>query len=336
MEKRAAQKGYRVAIVGATSLRGKELKELLAASPLPVEKLTLLDDDEALGQLTDYQGEPTVVQTIAPETFQAGEVVFFASTTPDFTRKHWRRAAAADAVIIDLSHALLEEPRAAVRAAFLPNNEYGSVLRWVVSPHPAVLVLLALLRPLDARFGLVRAVANVFEPVSECGTAALDELREQTARLLSFQKFPRAIFDAQLAFNLLAGYGSQSQLRLDQVESVVARELERCAPALAARTALRFLQAPVFHGLALSLWVDFQQMPELAAVETALAGTHVHVVRQDVTVPAITDSAGREDILVGPVVGDHSHTSAVWLWAVADNLRLAARNALELAEALVT
>ncbi|MFQ5926094.1 MAG: Asd/ArgC dimerization domain-containing protein [Terriglobia bacterium] len=336
MGKRAVQKGFRVAIVGATSLRGKELKELLAAGPLPVEKLTLLDDDEALGQLTDYEGEPTFLQTIAPETFQAGELVFFASTTPDFTRKHWHHAAAAHAVVIDLSHALLDEPGVTVRVAFLPKHQTGSALRCVVAPHPVVVVLLALLLPLHERFGLVRAVANVFEPVSERGLPAMDELQEQTVQLLSFQELPRAVFDAQLAFNLLAGYGSRSRLHLEEIESVVARELERCAPELAARTALRFLQAPVFHGLAVSLWADFEHTPGIVAVETALEGPRVRVTRQDVTAPTVSDSAGCEDILVGPIVQDRSRTSAVWLWAVADNLRLAARNALELAQDLAT
>lgn len=335
MGQRAVQKSCRVAIVGATSLRGKELKELLQASRLSVEKLTLLDDDEALGQLTDYEDEPAFVQAIGPDAFQAGEVVFFASTTPDFTRKHWRRAAAAGAVVIDLSHALLDEPRAAVRAAFLPEGRPVEAPRWVVAPHPAVLVLLATLLPLHQRFGLVRAVANVFEPVSERGVSAMDELQEQTVRLLSFQELPRAYFDAQLAFNLLAGYGSRGRLQLEEVESLVTRELERCAPALAARTAVRLLQAPVFHGLGVSLWVDLEKAPAITAVEAALAGPRVQVAPQEGQAPAVTDSAGRENILVGPVVRDRNCTSAVWLWAVADNLRLAARNAVELAEDIV-
>lgn len=334
MGKPAVEKGYRVAIVGAASLRGKELKELLEASPLRVEKLTLLDDDEVLGQLTGYEGEPTFVQSIEPGAFEEGDLVFFASSTPEFTRKHWRRAAEAGAVVIDLSHALLEEAEAAVRVAFWKNGPAGGWPKWVIAPHPAVLVLLALLQPLRERFGLVRAVGNVFEPVSERGASGMDELQEQTLRLLSFQKVATALFDAQVAFNLLAAYGSRSAMRLEEVESVVAREFERCAPELAARTALRLLQAPIFHGLAVSLWAELAEAPEIPALESALAGSRVQVVRQDAAAPAVTDSAGREDILVGPIVRDRAHPSAIWLWVVADNLRLAARNALEVAEHL--
>lgn len=334
VRKRDVQKGYRVAIVGATSLRGKELKELLEASSFPVAKLTLYDDSEALGQLTQYQGEPSFVQPIAPDSFQAGEVVFFASSTPDFTRTHWRTAAVANATLVDMTHALLEEPNAVVCIPFLEPllGKCKSNTRWFLSPHPAVIVLLALLLPLEQRFGLRRAVANVFEPVSERGASGIDELQEQTVGLLSFRELPRAVFDAQVAFNLLTRYGECSHTRLEDVESFVVRELEHCAPTLAARTALRLLQAPVFHGVCVSVWAELGEAEEISGIEGTVASSRVRVLCQDESAPAAIDSAGRDEILVGPVVRDRSCASAFWLWAAADNLRLAARNAVEIAE----
>ncbi|MGH9779663.1 MAG: aspartate-semialdehyde dehydrogenase, partial [Candidatus Acidiferrales bacterium] len=67
--------GLRVAIVGATSLRGKEVKEVLAERLFPVKKLSLLDDDEALGQLTEFQGEPALVAPIDADTFRENDLV---------------------------------------------------------------------------------------------------------------------------------------------------------------------------------------------------------------------------------------------------------------------
>ena len=338
MRKRDVQKGYRVAIVGAASLRGKELKEVLEASAWPVAKLTLFDDSEALGQLTHYEGEPTFVQSIAPDTFQAGDVVFFASTTPDFTRTHWHTAAVANATLVDMTHALLEEPGAAVCIPFLEllPGKSKSKTRWFLSPHPAVIVLLALLLPLEQRFRLLRAVGNVFEPVSERGASGIDELQGQTVRLLSFQELPRTVFDAQVAFNLLTRYGERSHTRLEEVENFVVRELERCAPELATRIALRLLQAPIFHGLCVSVLVELGEAVEISRVEGALASSRVRVLCQDEPAPAAIDSAGRDEILVGPVVRDRSSASAFWLWAAVDNLRLAARNAVEIAERLAS
>jgi len=42
---------YRAAIVGAASLKGKELAEMLNERNFPAADVRLLDDDESLGQL---------------------------------------------------------------------------------------------------------------------------------------------------------------------------------------------------------------------------------------------------------------------------------------------
>lgn len=335
MAKHTEQKSTRIAIVGATSLRGKELKELLATSRLATGNLALLDDDEALGQLTEYAGEPTFVQGIETETFQPGQVVFFASTNPDFTRQHWQKAAAADCVLVDLSHALLDVEGAVVRVAFLPREKGSASRRWLVSPHPGVLILLAILLPFHRRFGLTRAVAHVFEPVSERGAAGIEELQRQTVNLLSFQEAPRAVYDSQVAFNLLAEYGERSRAPLHEVEAIVARELGCCSADLAARTALRLLQPPVFHGVGVSIWAEFDQVPAPATIEEMFSGSWVQVRSQQEGVPAVSDAAGRNDILLARVMPDRTHPGAFWFWAVADNLRLAVRNAVALAEDIV-
>jgi aspartate-semialdehyde dehydrogenase len=330
--------GLRVAIVGATSLRGKGVKEVLGERLFPVKKLALLDDDEALGQLAEFQGEPALVASIDADTFRENDLVLFASTSSAFTLGQWPQAAAGTAAVIDLSHALLGVREARFRVPALADclpPAADSPRRWYVVPHAASIALLALLGRLSRTFALRQAVANVFEPVSERGAAGLDELQEQTVRLLSFQKFPRAVYDAQVAFNLLARYGAESSTPLEDVEEVVRLGVERCAPALAERLALRVLQAPVFHAHVLSVFVELEQPAEVAAVEQALAGPRVSLLKQDELPPGAVDVAGRDEVVVGPVLRDRTRPNCFWLWVVADNLRLTAHTAVDIAETLL-
>ena len=44
----------------------------------------------------------------------------------------------------------------------------------------------------------------MFEPASEHGQRGMDELHQQTVNLLSFQPLPKDVFDAQVAFNMVA------------------------------------------------------------------------------------------------------------------------------------
>ena len=57
---------FRVAIVGATTLKGKELKEVLEERNFPAMDIKLLDDDESLGQLDQVQDEVAFVQPVLP------------------------------------------------------------------------------------------------------------------------------------------------------------------------------------------------------------------------------------------------------------------------------
>jgi aspartate-semialdehyde dehydrogenase len=51
--------------------------------------------------------------------------------------------------------------------------------------------------------------------------------------------------------------------------------------------------------------------------------------------PSNVSVVGEADIHVGRIEPDPSVANAVWIWGVADNLRLAAVNAVRIAEALV-
>jgi aspartate-semialdehyde dehydrogenase len=55
---------YKIAIVGAATLLGKELKDSLTESSLAAEEIALFDEDEGLGQLDQLGDEVTFVQAI--------------------------------------------------------------------------------------------------------------------------------------------------------------------------------------------------------------------------------------------------------------------------------
>ena len=115
-----------------------------------------------------------------------------------------------------------------------------------VVAHPAA-VTLALLLLRARKAGAIRsAAATIFEPASEQGQKGMDELHQQTVNLLSFQSLPKDLFDAQVAFNMLARYGQNSKLSVESLEARVRRHYQKIAGADAPQPALMVLQAPVF------------------------------------------------------------------------------------------
>ena len=224
---------YRAAIVGAGSLKGKEIAEMLNERNFPAADIRLLDDDEAMGQLEAMGDEISFIQRVRAEQFDNVDFTFFASD-PAATRRSWKDARDAGSAIIDLSAVLEDEPGATVRSLWI-ERERGHVAPPELQPGPCVTahpvaVMLALLLLRAARAGTVRrSVSTIFEPASEHGQRGMDELHQQTVNLLSFQPLPKDVFDAQVAFNMLSRYGQKSQPTLDSVEARILRHFYKIA-----------------------------------------------------------------------------------------------------------
>ena len=179
-----------------------------------------------------------------------------------------------------------------------------------------------------------RAVATIFEPASEHGQRGMDELHQQTVNLLSFQPLPKDVFDAQVAFNMVARYGQKSQPTLDSVEARVLRHYQKIAGADASQPSLLLLQAPIFHSHALAVFLEFASAVDVPALSQALAGDHVAIPGADEDSPSNVSSAGQADIQLSLKI-DPVQPNGVWLWAAADNLRISALTAVECAESMM-
>ena len=62
---------YRIAIVGAASIRGKQLNEALSESSFAAAEFVLMDDPQALGKLEAVGDEITFIQPISASSFEA-------------------------------------------------------------------------------------------------------------------------------------------------------------------------------------------------------------------------------------------------------------------------
>ena len=329
-------KPYRVAIVGAASLKGKEIAEVLHERNFPAADIRLLDDDESLGKLEAAGDELSFIQSIRSEQFERVDFAFFASDQRS-TRNNWKAARDLGDTIVDLSFALEDEAGASIRSPWIerqtgqppaPELQPGPVV--VAHPAASVLALLALRGEKFAK--IERMVATVFEPASENGQKGMDELHEQTVNLLSFQELPKNVFDIQVAFNLAARYGQRSDLSLEAVSKRIRRHYRQIAQG-AAQPALQVLHAPVFHGHAFSVYLEVEKPVVIAEFSEALAGEHVVVSGSPEDTPTSVSAAGQGDILVEIAI-DANRKNGVWLWVTTDNLRMAALTAVECAESM--
>jgi aspartate-semialdehyde dehydrogenase len=332
----------RIAIVGASSLRGKELKQVLEDRNFPATDIVLLDESILAGTLTEAAGEPTFIRALEKDSFEGARYVFFAGSAAD-AQRNWRVAQRTGAVVIDLTDALAESgegtiwipglsadfPRVAGPRAGEPHGTSA-----YSSPQPPVLIACAIaagLRDLKPqRIGIL-----FFPPVSERDQAGVDELESQTASLLSFREIAKPVFGTQVAFNLTSAYGEETKPRIEEMRALAAREVARYLAGRAAVPAIQLVQAPVFYGYAFAAFAEFASPEDVAQVDGGLQKVGVKVCGGGEAAPTNVSVAGENEIQVARVEPEPNLPAAVWLWGVADNLRLAAVNAVRIAEELL-
>jgi aspartate-semialdehyde dehydrogenase len=323
-----------VSVVGGDSLLAKELRDVLAQQSFPAKINLVGVDDEGI-VLTEQDGEPAILTPLDQEDLLSSRLIFLAGTASS-SRIALAVAAqsATPPAIVDLTYVAEDEVSARLRAPMAePPGHAAPAGSLHVIAHPAAIALALLLARMASKFPIRRSTAHVFEPVSELGQAGLEELRRQTVNLLSFQPLPKDVFDAQLAFALLARYGDDAPQALESTELRIERHLASLLASLgsAPMPSLRLVQAPVFHGHSISLHVEFDARPDLKALASVLASAGVDVRGPDLEPPNNVSVAGQSGIAVGAISADRNNPNACWLWAAADNFRLMADNALAVA-----
>jgi aspartate-semialdehyde dehydrogenase len=332
-----------IALVGSESLLGREVRDLaVTGAEFPLKLIA--SEEEREGALTSVGDEPAVVGALNAASLSDARVVVLAGGEESSRKALQLLGDPPEAAVIDLTFTAEELPEARLRAPLVEGEEQEEEdVREAaihVIAHPAAIAIALFLRRLHRNDPIRRAVIQVFAPASEQGSIGVEELQQQTVSLLSFKTMPRAIFDAQLSFNMLPRYGEAAPVALDQTEQRIERHLATLL-ALAGdgegtpMPSLHVVQAPVFHGYSFSAWVEFEDAPEIEALETSLAMPAIDVRGEDLDPPTNVGQAGQSGIAVGAISPDRNDASACWFWFVADNLRLQAENAVMVAQQLV-
>ncbi len=331
----------RIAVVGGDSLLAREIQELLEdAKPAPSVEL-ISSSSETAAVLGGDSEEAIPLSPLTAASLAGADVAFLAGSQAS-SRKALRLNPPGGPVLVDLTGSLEDQAHARLRA---PSAEPADVMKDAVKDaakaahgsiqviaHPAAIGIAMLLTALAERTTIRRALVHVFEPASERGKKGVDELQQQTVAVLNFQKLKTAVFDAQLSFNMLARYGEEAMEPLDGVEQRIEKNVASLLAAYPAipMPSLRVIQAPVFHGHSFSLWVEFAENPGVAALADALRDAGIDV-RPDEP-PSNANVAGQSGLSVGAIAIDSNQPRAAWMWAVADNFRLTAENAVAVAQ----
>jgi aspartate-semialdehyde dehydrogenase len=193
--------------------------------------------------------------------------------------------------------------------------------------------------PLHKVNPIKRLVITTYQAVSGTGSAAVEELTVQVKQVLEGQNTIPHVYPHQIAFNVLPeidvfldnGYTKEEWKMMEETRKIMhANEI-----AISATCA----RVPVFTGHSMAVNIEFTHpmFPD-EAQRILVQAPGVKVLDDSVIslYPQPWSAAGTDEVFVGRIRRDASHSHGLVMWVVADNLRKgAALNTVQIAEEMI-
>jgi len=331
-------KEYRVAILGATGMVGQEFIKVLEQRNFPMESISLLASDRSAGKKMFVNHQEILVEEVSPKSFRDIDIALF-SAGAEASRYFSPIAAQSGAVVIDNSSAWRMDPKVPLVVPEINADD----IKWhkgiIANPNCSTIQLVVALNPLHKVNPIKRIVAATYQAVSGTGAAAVEELTEQAKQVLEGQTTVPHVYPHQIAFNLLPEIDVFLDNDYTKEEWKMVEETRKIMHADDIAISAFCVRVPVFISHSEAVHVEFSQPISPDEARRILAQAPGVKILDDPAIslyPQPWSAAGTDDVFVGRIHRDASHSSGLVMWIVADNVRKgAALNAVQIAEEMI-
>ena len=197
-------KKYNIAVVGATGVVGRQMLSILAQREFPVNHVYALASSRSAGKKVLFGNEAIEVQDLAAFDFSKAQLGLFspgASISKEFAPK----AAAQGCIVVDNTSQFryvddipLVVPE--VNAHQIANYKTHRI---IANPNCSTIQMVVVLKPLYDAVGIERVNVATYQAVSGTGREAIDELDQQTKKIINGEPIRCNVYPKQIAFNAL-------------------------------------------------------------------------------------------------------------------------------------
>ena len=329
----------RVAVVGATGAVGTNMLRVLAERSFPADEVVAFASERSVGRSVPFADRELSCQALSDETIQGFDLALF-SAGGERSEEWAPRFVQAGAVVVDNSSFWRMHEDVPLVVSEVNPDALDGHRGIVANPNCSTMQMVVALKPILDSAGIERLVISTYQSVSGTGQKAVEEMIDQSHRLLHEQDIEApSVYPHQIAFNVVPqvekfkdgdDYTTEERKMMAETRKILGSE-DIGISATCARV-------PVLVGHSESVNVQTREPLSPDDCRELLSGAPGVVVIDhpgDGLYPLAIDAAGRDDVLVGRIRRDPSHDRCLNLWIVGDNLRKgAATNAVQVAELL--
>ncbi len=331
-------KGYRVAIVGATGLVGQEFIKILEQRNFPMDSIQLLASDRSAGRKLFVSHREIEVKETVSESFKEIDIALF-SAGAEISRHFSPIAVQSGAVVVDNSAAFRMVTAVPLVVPEVNPEDIKRHKGIIANPNCSTIQMVVALYPLHKVNPIKRIIVDTYQAVSGTGSAAVDELTTQARQVLDGQATAPHVYPHQIAFNVLPEIDVFLDNAYTKEEWKMVEETRKIMHADSIAISATCVRVPVFTGHSEAVNVEFSRSMSADEAKRILAQAPGVRILDDPTVslyPQPWSAAGTDDVFVGRIRRDSSHSNGLIMWVVADNLRKgAALNTVQIAEEMI-
>ena len=328
----------KVAIVGPSGAVGKTLIQLLDERSFHFSEIRLCGSERSIGKKICVGDKTIKIEKATSGLFEQVDIVFIAASS-EVSRNLTPIAVEAGATVIDKSSEFRMNKDVPLVIPEVNGNDLGDHKGIISSPNCSTTPLAMTLKSLSSISPISRVVVDTYQSVSGSGLPAMEELRTQSNDVLSRANIKPKVYPHQIAFNALPQIDDFHENGYTIEELKMVNETRKILHQPELPISATCVRVPVMVGHSEAVHVEFENSVEAEHARAVLSETPgISVVDDPQTrsYPLPTQVEGKDDIYVGRIRKDNSHTKGLAMWLVSDNLRKGASlNALQIAEELL-
>ena len=327
-----------IAIVGATGNVGRKLLEVIEKLNFKFSELYLIASDKSAGKKIKFKGKEYTVLGLTDFDFSKVKIAFFSAGSS--IAEKWAPIAAKKTIIIDNSkHFRMDKDIPLVvpevNADSLKNYKSKNI---IANANCSTIQLVLALKPLHDQFKIKRVIVSTYQSVSGAGNAHINELEEQSKKVLNKQKVNSKNFTKQIAFNVIPHIDTFMDDRYTKEEWKMMVETKKILDQNISLSAT-CVRVPVFVGHSESINVEFNSEVNAEKIRKCLEkapGCKVVDEVKDGGYITPVESSGDFLTYISRIRDDNTQKNSINMWVVSDNLlKGAALNAVQIANLLI-
>jgi len=327
-----------IAIVGATGNVGRKLLEVIEKLNFEFSELYLIASDKSVGKKITFKNKSYSVIGLSDFDFSKVKIAFFSAGSA--IAEKWAPIAAKKTIVIDNSkHFRMDKDIPLVVPEVNADNLKNYTNKNIIAnANCSTIQLVLALKPLHDQFKIKRVIVSTYQSVSGAGNAHMNELEEQSKKVLDKQKVSSKNFTKQIAFNVIPHIDSFMEDGYTKEEWKMTVETKKILDPGISLTAT-CVRVPVFVGHSESVNIEFDSEVNAKKIRECLEkapGCKVVDETKDGGYITPVESSGDFVTYISRIRDDQTQKNSINMWVVSDNLlKGAALNAVQIANVLI-